>query len=179
MDAAQALFLQGGFASTSVDEIVRAADVAKGTFYVYFKTKDDILLALRERFISGFCERLESALASPPAEDWRRRLDTFVATAVTGYLDHVSLHDLVFHEYRPSNRRMKRDNPVILRLSGFLSDGAAHGAWSLGDSRLTAVMLFNAIHGAVDDNVVDPEPMQRNELVTTAQTFCRRALGLD
>ena len=54
IDAAHRLFLDKGFEATSVGEIVEAADVAKGTFYFYFKTKDDILLALRARFC-GFC----------------------------------------------------------------------------------------------------------------------------
>lgn len=52
MSAAETIFLEKGFVATSVDEIVRKADVAKGTFYLHFRSKDDILVALRERFIA-------------------------------------------------------------------------------------------------------------------------------
>ena len=38
MDAAQALFMEKGFAATSVAEIVEGAGVAKGTFYTYFQS---------------------------------------------------------------------------------------------------------------------------------------------
>lgn len=62
MAAAEALFLEKGFAATSVDEIVRLADVAKGTFYLHFRSKDDMLIALRQRFIDRFCEGLEQQL---------------------------------------------------------------------------------------------------------------------
>ena len=44
--AAYALFTEKGVAKTSVDEIVRGANVAKGTFYLYFRDKGDVLREL-------------------------------------------------------------------------------------------------------------------------------------
>jgi AcrR family transcriptional regulator len=43
IDAASALFLDKSFASTAVDDVVKMAGVAKGTFYLYFKDKYDLL----------------------------------------------------------------------------------------------------------------------------------------
>ena len=43
IDAASKLFLDKSFASTAVDDVVRLAGVAKGTFYLYFKDKYDLL----------------------------------------------------------------------------------------------------------------------------------------
>ena len=40
------LFQSQGYALTSVDEIVRQADIAKGTFYYYFKSKEEVLEAI-------------------------------------------------------------------------------------------------------------------------------------
>lgn len=37
------LFLSKGFSKTSIDEIVRKANVAKGTFYLYFKDKSEVM----------------------------------------------------------------------------------------------------------------------------------------
>jgi AcrR family transcriptional regulator len=48
-DAAMRLFAQRGFANTPVEEITEAADVAKGTFFNYFPTKESIFEALAER----------------------------------------------------------------------------------------------------------------------------------
>jgi AcrR family transcriptional regulator len=44
--AATKIFARQGYKNTSVDEIVKSASVAKGTFYYYFKSKDDLFLAL-------------------------------------------------------------------------------------------------------------------------------------
>lgn len=42
-DAAVALFHEQGVEATSVNEIVRRANVAKGTFYVYYKDKKELI----------------------------------------------------------------------------------------------------------------------------------------
>ena len=53
MDTAQELFLRAGFEKTSVNEIIKKVGVAKGTFYYYFHSKDEILGAIVERFINN------------------------------------------------------------------------------------------------------------------------------
>lgn len=49
LDAAYKLFLGKGVFKTSIDEIVREADVAKGTFYLYFRNKEDLLQKLVDK----------------------------------------------------------------------------------------------------------------------------------
>ena len=49
--AATRLFAEQGFVRTSVAEIVSAVDVAKGLFYYYFTTKDDMVKAV----VEGYC----------------------------------------------------------------------------------------------------------------------------
>lgn len=178
MDAAQALFLEKGFAATSVDEIVKRADVAKGTFYLQFKTKDDVLLALQDRFVATFHEKMQEALDSPPEGDWHRRLDSWIETLINGYLDNVDLHDLVFHNHHATHLRMGHDNPVITQIATFIAGGTRAGAWTVKDAHMAGVMLFYAAHGSVDAAIVDPKPPKRKALIEAVKTFCRQALGI-
>jgi AcrR family transcriptional regulator len=46
LDTAERLFTEHGFASVRVSDIVSAMGVAQGTFYYYYKTKDEVLIAL-------------------------------------------------------------------------------------------------------------------------------------
>jgi AcrR family transcriptional regulator len=48
LSAASHLFKSKGYETTSVDDIVISANVAKGTFYYHFEKKDDLLMALQE-----------------------------------------------------------------------------------------------------------------------------------
>lgn len=49
LDTAQGLFFQQGYEKTSVQNIIDAVAIAKGTFYHYFKSKEDLLEQLLDR----------------------------------------------------------------------------------------------------------------------------------
>ena len=53
VDTAESLFIGKGFNNTSVDEIVTKLGVAKGTFYYYFKSKEEILDELLNRYLKN------------------------------------------------------------------------------------------------------------------------------
>jgi AcrR family transcriptional regulator len=46
LTAARTVFLSKGYAGTTIDEIARTADISRASFYTYFPTKRDVLLAL-------------------------------------------------------------------------------------------------------------------------------------
>src|SRR5438876_12129360 len=66
MDAAIKVFAERGFHTATVAEIARAAGVADGTIYLYFKGKDDLLLRL-------FDEKMTELLAEARNELARER----------------------------------------------------------------------------------------------------------
>lgn len=176
LDAAERLFRERGFAATSVDAIVEAAGVAKGTFYLYFKSKAAALVALQDRFVRQFCTAIEDMVSVHA--DWPSRLDAWITAALDGYFDQVAVHDVVFHEVRPYARQLKSNHPVIQSLARLLEEGARAGAWRSKDAYLTAVMLFSALHGAADAAIAGLAPLDRRACVRAVRSFCRRVLGL-
>ena len=48
INTAWKLFYEEGFAETTINDIIREADISKGTFYYYFRSKDDLLGTLSE-----------------------------------------------------------------------------------------------------------------------------------
>lgn len=63
LNAAQELFDLDGFDETTVDAITMTADVAKGTFYQHFETKDEVLRALIRCYQSTSLEEVERQLS--------------------------------------------------------------------------------------------------------------------
>ena len=61
VDAALYLFWLQGYAATGVAEILSRANVRSGSFYYFFKTKEDLLLAVLERYI----ETLDLVVTGP------------------------------------------------------------------------------------------------------------------
>jgi AcrR family transcriptional regulator len=180
MNAAQRLFLDHGVAPTTIEQITSAAGVAKGTFYLYFSSKEDVLAALGDRFARELFARIKTAVAAKPNVRWNEKLATWARTAVAGYLDSMPLHDIVFgfdHGPRPPTREGLTDNIVINHLSGLLQAGAEARAWSIDDPQITAVFLFSALHGAVDYAYTKEKRLNRNRLAHRMERLFFRVVG--
>lgn len=177
LDAAQRLFLDKGIGATSIDEIAGAAHVAKGTFYLYFPSKEALLQALQERFVAGFLERLEVAMEKCGPERWRARLQAWLRTLIEGYLDNVRLHDVIFHETQPYDRQAMSNNLAIDQLTTLIAEGASAGAWVAEEPRATAVMFFHALHGGIDAAIAGGKKINRPKLIRQITTFVERALN--
>src|ERR1700678_1034654 len=85
LDASKELFLAKGIAATSLDDITTRAGVSKGLFYLYFHSKDDLLLALQDQFSAQLPERIRAA--TEPVEDWAGKLDTCVQAIFDSYAE--------------------------------------------------------------------------------------------
>jgi AcrR family transcriptional regulator len=178
LDAAQRLFLDKGIGATSIDDIASAAEVAKGTFYLYFSSKEVLLHELQERFVAAFLQRLEVAMDGCGPDRWRPRLQAWVKTIIEGYLENVRLHDVIFHEtHQQYDRHSMSHNPVIDQLTTLFGEGARAGAWVSEDPRATAVMFFHALHGGVDAAIADHKKVNRAKLIRSITTFIERALN--
>ena len=65
MMSAEKLFKAKGYTKTPVEAIIKSAGIAKGTFYYYFKTKQDILKALVDYIAEQMEIHYKSILAIP------------------------------------------------------------------------------------------------------------------
>jgi AcrR family transcriptional regulator len=164
MDAALRLFLEQGVAATTIEQITVGASVAKGTFYLHFSSKDDVLAALRERFVQELLEGIDAAVSQRAKDDWRGKLEAWATASIDGYLDALPLHDIVFHEFHPHSREQHSDNVLVAHLEALLDSGTAAGAWRVEDSRFTAVFLFHGFHAIVNDALVKEKRLNRGRL---------------
>lgn len=84
MQAAETMFLQKGFAGTSIDDIVRTAGVAKGTFYLYFQDKAEIWDAVVVQISLRVLAQAKLAMESSGLADTVERI-LFVADEIIEY----------------------------------------------------------------------------------------------
>ncbi len=178
MNAAQLLFLEQGVEPTTIEQITTAAEVAKGTFYLYFGSKEEIRAALGDRFARQLLTRIETAVAENGIEDWKGKLSSWVTAGVNGYLDSIQIHDVLFYGSQSPTREGLIDNIIIDHLAGMLQAGVDAGGWLTGDARFTAIFLFSALHGVVQHACAKEKRINRNRLVRRLEQLCFRAVGL-
>ena len=175
MDAGED-FVRNGFASTTIEDITREAGVAKGTFYLYFDSKEAILAALRDRFIESCRERIAALASRVPAADWAGRLDAWVEGGISHYLDHVKLHDVVFHGGLQGHGS-KAQNASVLELAELIRAGSAARAWEVESPELISVFLFSALHG-IADQILSKRRSDHKAAIRLSQRIVRNALGI-
>ncbi|HET7500127.1 MAG TPA: helix-turn-helix domain-containing protein, partial [Kofleriaceae bacterium] len=72
LTAAERIFARHGFFAARVSEIAKEAGVADGTIYLYFKSKDDLLISLFESRMKQVNDSLRAAIADrSPIEQLR------------------------------------------------------------------------------------------------------------
>jgi AcrR family transcriptional regulator len=93
LTAATAVFAKRGFRAAGVTDIVTAAGVARGTFYLYFESKAQVFLAIAD----DFYDRLELAIqqgAAPPSTAGAAGGRSFLQASFRRWFEFFHLHRL-------------------------------------------------------------------------------------
>ena len=174
--AGQALFGAKGIAATSLEDIAQRAGVSKGLFYLYFHSKEDLVLALQEQFSHQVAARMRAAADSQA--DWTAKLDACVQASFEYHRDLHDLHEVLFHHAIPVGQRAY---PAHALLTGVIQDllqaGTAAGAFDVADPETTAVLCYASMH-AFDQGFRGRDGPDDARLIRAARQLFRRAAGV-
>ena len=153
LDAAEKLFAERGYEAATVNDILNAVKIAKGTFYYYFKSKEDVLDALIEKRISeGAAKAGEIAASSlPPVQ---KLLAIMTAQKPQNQIQED--FNAVLHEKDNAKMHQKSITQYVLRLSPCLgkvvSEGIEAGIFSTPFPNESAEILLSAALVLFDDD---------------------------
>lgn len=92
------LFERKGFSETSIQDIVEAIGVTKGTFYYYFSSKEQLLMDIHLGYIDDLLER--QAAIHKTAESNQQKLKQMVQLLIADIKDHGPSGRVFFREMR-------------------------------------------------------------------------------
>ncbi len=179
LDAAEEELAASGFHATRVQDVAKRAGVAVGTFYNYFETKEDVLVALLDLRMREMAEAF-----APAADEPSRWVDRLVARLerVLAYKNrHAAFftvaieHGLLGDATAAAKQLLGgRSLPQIGRfdraVAELVDEGVAAGAIADGDRELLASFLRATIRGVARwarDKSVSP----RDIAATTVSLF--------
>ncbi|MBI5514690.1 MAG: TetR/AcrR family transcriptional regulator [Deltaproteobacteria bacterium] len=177
--AAVKVFARKGFYASRVSEIARAAGVADGTIYLYFKSKDELLTSLFEDRMVRLLERMRAAAAAHPRGPDRLRA---VLELQLGLLaEERDLAEVITVNLRQSTRFLKqfatrRFAEYLDLMATMVADGQRAGEFRADLSpRVVARALFGALDGVAMTWALgngDPESLRRAS-AQVAELFLR------
>jgi TetR/AcrR family fatty acid metabolism transcriptional regulator len=151
--AAIRVFAEKGFYLAKVSEIAREAGVADGTIYLYFKSKDDLLISLFEGCMEEVNENLRQAIAAAPATDPVAKLRSAVRLHLSLVEKNRHIAEVLTVELRQSAKFMKEySNPkfgeFLKLLAGPIEEGQRQGVLR---ADLDPPLVARALFGALDE----------------------------
>lgn len=150
LEAAREVFARIGYARATVDDIVKEAGVARGTFYLYFGDKRDAF----EELIDRFAVQIVNAIVRIVTDDPKNPVADQVLENIRGILgvclEERVMTKILFTDAVGADPEFQRKlamfyDGVVQLLTESLRDGQALGVVSKGEPRVLAYLTIGAL----------------------------------
>ena len=155
LDTGRSIILGKGFSAVGLNEILSTAQVPKGSFYHYFKSKEAFGEALVDNYVADYLTQVDSLLrddGAPAAERLMRYWKSWMSTGETAECNClvVKLSGEVSDMSEAMRAALLRGtNLIIERLGQCIAEGMADGSLTGNlDTRHTALTLYELWLGA-------------------------------
>ncbi len=190
LEAALRLFSSKGFHDTTMEEVANAAGVAKGTIYLYFQSKEHLLLALKRDFMQGLTDAVANIVADAIEQleggskgtDYRDIIDD-IFQAVVDY--HTSRREAVEVVVRQSpspdlvNEALELERDYLGLITSAFRTGMEYGLVHTEDPEMTAHLITAAIRDNIATCLCYGEPADLDRLVEASKQMLYKALAPD
>jgi AcrR family transcriptional regulator len=151
-DAAYRLFASSSFEAVTVEDIAREAEFGKGTLYLYFANKEEILLYIFAQGIEELVKDIAAQCAQEP--DVSVALNRYMSLQYSFYRKYHSLIlSLIRHKFEgtlPAEHfadAMRRLNQTTELVAGLLERGTREGIFVAVDPHKLARVMKNVLKG--------------------------------
>ncbi|WP_442602015.1 TetR/AcrR family transcriptional regulator [Paenibacillus sp. KN14-4R] len=181
LDAADKLFGQKGFDGTSTNDILEKVGIARGTLYYHFKSKEDIMNALIERYsvrLLGAAHKIGADKSIPLHE-------RIIGVVMALNISDGSSKEIMEHIHKPQNALMhQKIQKVIINgvppiLTGIIREGIEQGLFNTPFPYECMEMVVIYANTVFDDDMVE---MTNEERASRMQAFVfnvERMLGAE
>ena len=181
LDTAEELFYAKGYHETQISDIVKKIGVAQGTFYYYFKSKEEILEALINRQLQQVTYKMEK-LTADKSLDPLRKLELFFETMLhtihykDGLLFEFLYNDRYLHLMDKLTRLGKEFvTPFLLRI---IAEGQEKAIFHVSHPEVAQAFIGSIFH-CMFDVTYEKLPMELYvKYVEMAEALIEKTLGL-
>ncbi len=147
------LFTEQGYDRASIEQVAAAADVARGTFYLYFPDKLALFEALTDRWFEGVLAKLAEADAQIDRADsaaaLRQVYDALGLSLALIGLAHADAVLLSLRELRRPGEAgealRRRERALLAAIVGITERARANGLIQVEDPALAALIIYGAV----------------------------------
>ncbi|HWB83702.1 MAG TPA: helix-turn-helix domain-containing protein [Bryobacteraceae bacterium] len=178
LDAARTVFSRKDYAATAVEDIAEQARIAKGTLYLYFRSKEDIYLAALARDVRELAVQARREMER--AGTLRRKLRAFFRARLEYSKKHEDFLRIYLAEYgsmfvksplRKELCNLSREN--MRYIATVVEEAARRGEIRRVPSGATAALIFDVARGLLERRLLGWKEFQtRNEIEFAVDLIC-------
>jgi AcrR family transcriptional regulator len=154
LQAAKEVFAERGFHAASISDVIKRAGIARGTFYLYFTSKDAVFESILDQAILDLEERIIgvdiSEGAAPPAVQLHQNVSRILQYMLS---DRALIQIILNHGLPPDSTMAKRVDEFFTkveeRIETSLSYGMRVGLVRECDPALTSAQILGALRGGI------------------------------
>jgi len=168
LDAVDALLSKYGYGKMTIEDVAKQVGIGKGTIYLHFPSKEELVLAHIDRIAEGVIRKLQELADSSDSVD--RRLRRMLILRVLQRFDSVAhysqnLGDLLSSVRAPLlQRRQAHFEKEAAVFEGVLREGARLGSLECPDPLMTSLVLIQSTNSLLPFNLSARELGRREEL---------------
>lgn len=170
LDTAEMLFYAKGYARTTVNDILQEIGIAKGTFYYYFKSKEEVMDAVVMRYIDAGVDAARQIAADPKLSVHEKLLQIIMAQKPDTERKGQMIEQ--FHQAENAQLHQKSLTETILKLTPILTEvieqGIQERLFHCPYPQATMEFLLIASQFMFDEGIFEWQP---EEIIEKIQAF--------
>ncbi|MBI3972216.1 MAG: TetR/AcrR family transcriptional regulator [Chloroflexi bacterium] len=181
LEAAADVFADKGFYGAAVDDIVRASDTSKGSFYFHFPNKRGIFVALLDHLMGRLLNRVAASIAAE--DDPVKRLDAALHAVLTAFAQRRRLARLLLVEaaglgHAMDERLMSVHQQITALIRRHLDEAVEQGYIAPQDTSLAACAWMGALNEVVIRWLYTGEPERLESALPALRALLLQSIGV-
>ncbi|MGG4444665.1 TetR/AcrR family transcriptional regulator [Brevibacillus fortis] len=179
LEAAGELFRNQGYVHTTVDAIIQKVGVAKGTFYYYFKSKEEILEAFVQSMVDTLYEQYKK-IADDPTLSVMEKVRQMLRSQSHGIDKQAEWMESL---HRPENRELheRLNIAIILKIAPVLAQvieqGNKEAVFDVENALETVQFLLAGSQFLLESGIFQWDQDEQSKRLQAMQVMIERSLG--
>lgn len=181
LDTAQRLFAEKGYGKCTVNDILNEIGIAKGTFYHYFKSKEEVLDAIIDRAAGQVLERAQKVAANPNFSPEEKLYHIFMTMRMDGEADTMLIEEM--HRMENALMHQKSLTTIVTLtvpvLAAVIEEGNRSGVFCCDYPKEYMQIFMASAVTLLDDGIFGFSPEQQRGIFKALIFTLGKMLGFD
>ena len=181
IESAMKVVAEKGFAKTRMDDVAAESGLSKGLLYWYFKSKEEILIAIAELLFGGELRRMGKLQVD--GQSAQACLETFLDMFIDDLRGMEKVSSIIFEFYalafrNATVRRVMQEflHKFVSSLEPIVQSGIDSGEFAPGDAREITLTIGSTLEGTLLLWAYDPEMVKAEEQLRAGMALLIKGL---